>query len=92
MDYFLVEPIALRFLVQKLSISLVFYTILFDIRLDFKYLVGDLNMDMEAVQTEAFIINQDSLEQQFKEHLADIDNHRVLFSGPFGQHFPKLKF
>ncbi|WP_164112006.1 MULTISPECIES: hypothetical protein [Sphingobacterium] len=38
-------------------------------------------MDMEAVQAEPFIINQDSLEQQFKEHLADIDNHRILFSG-----------
>ncbi len=35
---------------------------------------------MEVVQAEPFIIKQDSLEQQFKEHLADRDNHRILFS------------
>lgn len=40
---------------------------------------------MRIVQTEQFIINQDSLEQQFKGHLEDTDNHRILFSGPFGQ-------
>jgi len=40
---------------------------------------------MEVVQIEPFIIKQDSLEQQFKEHLADRDNQRILFSGPFGQ-------
>lgn len=42
-------------------------------------------MNMEAIQTEPLIINQDSLEQQFKDHLAHTDNHRILFSGPFGQ-------
>lgn len=42
-------------------------------------------MHMELVQTEQFIINQDSLEQQFKDHLVDTTNHRILFSGPFGQ-------
>ncbi|ERJ59847.1 hypothetical protein M472_13835 [Sphingobacterium paucimobilis HER1398] len=40
---------------------------------------------MTPGQTEPFVINQDSLEQQFKDHLADIYNHRILFSGPFGQ-------
>ncbi|MBL1411094.1 P-loop NTPase fold protein [Sphingobacterium faecale] len=40
---------------------------------------------MTPGQTEPFVINQDSLEQQFKDHLADTDNHRILFSGPFGQ-------
>lgn len=42
-------------------------------------------MDMELIQNERFIINQDFLEQQFKDPFADTTNHRILFSGPFGQ-------
>lgn len=42
-------------------------------------------MDMELKQSKPFIINQDSLEQQFKERVdVEIANYRILFSGPFG--------
>ena len=47
-------------------------TILFDSLLDFKYPEGDLNMHIELVQAEPFIINHDSLEKRFKNHRAEV--------------------
>lgn len=40
---------------------------------------------MEEVQPQSINILQVSLEERFKEHLNTSNNHRILFSGPFGQ-------
>lgn len=40
---------------------------------------------MEEVQPQSINIPQVSLEERFKEHLNASNNHRILFSGPFGQ-------
>ncbi|MGJ1323150.1 P-loop NTPase fold protein [Sphingobacterium faecium] len=40
---------------------------------------------MEEVQPQSINIPQVSLEESFKEHLNASNNHRILFSGPFGQ-------
>ncbi|WP_205601688.1 hypothetical protein [Sphingobacterium sp. xlx-130] len=48
----------------------------------------ETSIHMTPGQTELFVINQDSLEQEFQEQLADIDNHHILFFSPLGQGRP----